>query len=795
MDSPLAGASVTLQDAAAGDQLHWTMPAGAGINASSQWDPATTGGTAARVLHFSGIATPELYRELLASITYTSNSATPWRRDPADPTTSRTDVQLTWTVDDGLAAPVAATSSLRFINLKPEITRGSGHQPGSTDPLAIDALLQVSDADTTQMASARVTIEDHQIGDRLLWDTALAASRGLTVTFNPASGTLNVSGIGTVEAYQALLRTIRYGVDWGITSNPAANSSTRSIAWQVTDANSDARGPSSSNLYRTTIQLASIAATGANLNASASLVEDNGVNGSAGPFASKPALPLFNPGVTSISRSGQLAINDSDFGQAQFSTEVSDWTGLATANLGTLSIDASGHWTYTLDNTHPLIQALKAGDQRVESFLVQSLDGTGRQRVDITINGTSDTLVQYASRVLDVSSQGKDPASDVYRRWYANQALGAPNSDFGDFDTAWSPRRRNSDNTVNPSWPDEYIQLGFSRSVLATGARIHETAGLGFVRAVFGFVVDDTGHKTFIETPLWVGTDDAASNEASPGVLELSFADPPQLINGLEILVDIDHTSFWEQIDAVELIGVVSDASYQVQSPTIDEIAGDNAINLAEKTAGVMLSGSYDQYGSTAVEVRWNGKTHTAELNQDQGLWWLTIPSGDIPADSGASTLEVQAFDRSDPRSGDRFGSAVVTATVSIDTVAPTQPTLAVVANDNAINQYEKYLQGVLLSGTAEPLSSVEIAWDYKKPLVVSADALGNWSLLVKDSLIPVDNPDSTLVLTAIDAAGNRSTPLQQQVLIDTREPLKATINPLHWSDSVNAAQKAAGVV
>ena len=32
-------------------------------------------------------------------------------------------------------------------------------------------------------------------------------------------------------------------------------------------------------------------------------------------------------------------------------------------------------------------------------------------------------------------------------------------------------------------------------------------------------------------------------------------------------------------------------------------------------------------------------------------------------------------------------------------------------------------------------------------------------------------------------------------MVIDTREPLKATINPVNWSDSVNASQKAAGVV
>ena len=150
---------------------------------------------------------------------------------------------------------------------------------------------------------------------------------------------------------------------------------------------------------------------------------------------------------------------------------------------------------------------------------MQSLDGTARQRIDITIEGRDDRFVQYASSVLRVSSQGKDPASDAYKRWFASQALGAPNTDFGDIDTAWSPRRRNS-GTGNGAAFDEFIELGFSRPVLATGARIHETAGLGFVREIWGSYVDDQGKRVYTAAPLWIGTDNAASNAAAPGVLE-----------------------------------------------------------------------------------------------------------------------------------------------------------------------------------------------------------------------------------------------------------------------------------
>jgi len=802
-DRNLVAATVTIEDAASGDILNWTLPSGAsGLTVTSTWVAAASGAPARRVLSIAGNATPELYGQLLRSITYTSSSTTPWRRDPAVVASSRTDVQLTWTVDDGFATPVSATSSLRFINLKPEIASGTGHQLGSTDPLPIDSLLRVSDPDTTQLASARVQIENPQIGDLLQWDQALALARGLTVAYATTTAELSISGVAAVEDYQALLRSVTYAVDWTRTATPSAGA-LRSIAVVVVDANDDTRGQATSEIHRTTIRLAAIASgPAAGLRASAVAQEDNGLVTTTGPLSQLPALPLFTPATSTLTLNGKLAVSDADFGQNGFSGLVLDWSpqagvgaggDSAVANLGQLTITPDGSWTYTVDNTHPTIQALRAGEQRLESFLVQSKDGTARQRIDITIEGRDDLLAQYASRVLGVSSQGKDSASDVYKRWYANQALGAPNSDFGDLDTAWSPRKKNS-TVSNGSIPDEIIELGFSRSVVATGARIYETAGLGFIREVSGVFVNEQGQKTYTDLPLWSGIDNAATNQNRPGVLELSFGTNTQLINGLSILVDIDHSSFWEQIDAVELIGLATPATYLPQKPTIDEIADDNQINLAEKAEGVMLSGSYDHHSTTHVDVRWGGRTFTTQLNPEQGLWWVTVPAADIPADAAVSTLTVQAFDRSDLRSGDRFASAVVTATVAIDTVAPARPTLATVTGDDAINQVEKYGTGVTLSGTAEPLSQVEVAWDYKQPRTVQADSNGAWSLSFLATQIPMDERDSHIVVTAIDAADNRSVPLDRPVIIDTDGPLKATINPLHWNNTVNASQKAAGV-
>uniref|UniRef100_UPI0038B48C25 VCBS domain-containing protein n=1 Tax=Vibrio artabrorum TaxID=446374 RepID=UPI0038B48C25 len=55
--------------------------------------------------------------------------------------------------------------------------------------------------------------------------------------------------------------------------------------------------------------------------------------------------------------------------------------------LGTLHMDTSGTWTYTVDNR--TIQSMNSNDTKVETFVVHSVDGTNHE-VAVTIHGTND---------------------------------------------------------------------------------------------------------------------------------------------------------------------------------------------------------------------------------------------------------------------------------------------------------------------------------------------------------------------------------------------------------------------
>jgi VCBS repeat-containing protein len=87
---------------------------------------------------------------------------------------------------------------------------------------------------------------------------------------------------------------------------------------------------------------------------------------------------------------GTLTVTDVDTvgvvsgGENHFKTTV---TAVTTDNLGSLTIDANGVYRYTVANA--LVDTMAEGDKRVETFSVQSIDGTPKL-LSFTISGTND---------------------------------------------------------------------------------------------------------------------------------------------------------------------------------------------------------------------------------------------------------------------------------------------------------------------------------------------------------------------------------------------------------------------
>lgn len=169
-------------------------------------------------------------------------------------------------------------------------------------------------------------------------------------------------------------------------------------------------------------------------------------------------------------------------------------------------------------------------------------------------------ITQYASSVIGFSSQYTGTV------WGANQILGAPNTNsYGDNNTAWSPLSRNGTH--------EWISVGFSTAVYATGSTIRETYGNGFVYQVDAI---DTGGSLHT---VWSGND--ASAPGAPVNFSLLWTQTDFLVSGLKVYVDTDHNlSTWEEIDAIQLAGSTTPGS-DVPEPASLALIGVGLIGAA----------------------------------------------------------------------------------------------------------------------------------------------------------------------------------------------------------------------
>ena len=106
-----------------------------------------------------------------------------------------------------------------------------------------------------------------------------------------------------------------------------------------------------------------------------------------------------NPFLTA---NGMISITDADQGQAAFKTSVISAAG----NLGNLTIAANGSYSYSVADS--AVQYLGAGDTKIDTFTVTSLDGTTKQ-VSFTIHGVNDAAVIGTPTVHDVTEDATQP--------------------------------------------------------------------------------------------------------------------------------------------------------------------------------------------------------------------------------------------------------------------------------------------------------------------------------------------------------------------------------------------------
>ena len=224
--------------------------AGDTLNFSDQNSIAGTYHSDTGILNLTGTATLVNYQTALASITFSSTSQDPTVNATA---TTRT---LHWTVtdanSDGKGAQPSAdkTSALTIIPAQdaPVITPAVGalSYTEKADATVVDATVTVADADDTNIAGGSVSITTNfLVGDVL----AVTDSGGITGSYNSTTGVLTLTGNATLAQYQTVLQSLTY---LNSTDDPTENNSTtRTLTYSLTDANSDNAGAATGTATKT----------------------------------------------------------------------------------------------------------------------------------------------------------------------------------------------------------------------------------------------------------------------------------------------------------------------------------------------------------------------------------------------------------------------------------------------------------------------------------------------------------------------------------------------------------------
>ena len=160
---------------------------------------------------------------------------------------------------------------------------------------------------------------------------------------------------------------------------------------------------------------------------------------------------VLDPNAGNLTTGGSLTVTDPDAGQSGFQGTVTPSEGA----LGKLTIAPNGTWSYSVPNS--AVQYLKAGETKVETFGVRSVDGTTKQ-ISVTIHGINNPAVfaptgQQGAVQEDtvLSSQGQISVTDADQGEAVIVAQPATGGQFGEFSIDSTGRWRYTLDNTNPA--------------------------------------------------------------------------------------------------------------------------------------------------------------------------------------------------------------------------------------------------------------------------------------------------------------------------------------------------------
>ena len=210
--------------------------------------------------------------------------------------------------------------------------------------------------------------------------------------------------------------------------------------------------------------------------------------------------------------------------------------------------------------------------------------------------------------------------------------------------------------------------------------------------------------------------------------------------------------------------------------PTVSAIASDDIVTLAEKTAGVVVSGSAE--ANAEVTATFGGLSEIVNADST-GNWSATFASTNVPAD-GDQLVAVTARDAAGNISSE------ASRLITVATAQTSAPVIAVIASDNLVGATEK-ANGVRVSGVAVADSMVTVVWG-NTTKTVFASAQGSWTTSFQSADVPADGA-YTVTATANGVTGSR------QINVDATPPAAPALVTAAAAQNLAVATGSSGAV
>ncbi|SLN19245.1 Ig-like domain-containing protein [Pseudooctadecabacter jejudonensis] len=230
---------------------------------------------------------------------------------------------------------------------------------------------------------------------------------------------------------------------------------------------------------------------------------------------------------------------------------------------------------------------------------------------------------------------------------------------------------------------------------------------------------------------------------------------------------------------------IVVDTVTSVSLDTTAVGGSDNVVNGVEQSGGVTLTGTAQ--AGASVEVTFGGVVQTVTATAG-GTWSASYSASDVPSGEQDVPVSVVATDAAG-------NTATATGSVTVDTfVNELEMTTNTAGGSDGVVNFDESGEAITMSGTVEAGSSVSVNL-HGVVMAATVDAAGNWSVTYPGGTLPGGEYDTSITVTATDAAGNTSS-ISEAVTVDTvAGDLALSTQPIEIDDVVNAVEHSDGVI